>query len=195
MSMGVKLAMVSWFADTFKVGSASRSAEAVNQTIVDGNLIVNLTVGVSSGETFFDTDILTAFYWNYCEYPGGIQMLMRDLSISMTVAMRSFFGAEPYAGYAHSWESVVHVRWPFITFPVVSVLLTATFLALTIWRTHKTQTKIWKSSALAVLFHGLDQDTRDRVGTIGSLDEKRKKAGKVKVRLDESEEAGHLLRV
>lgn len=194
ISMEAKLAMVSWFSTIFQTGSASRSVEATTQTISDGNVIVNLTVGVSSGETFFDTDVVTAFYWNYYEYPGGIQLLMRDLAISMTVAMRSFMGVAPHAGLAHSWESFVYVRWAFITLPIVVVVLTALFLGLTVWRTQRTGTRLWKSSALAVLLHGLDSDTRERIGGGGSLNDKKKRAEKLRVQLDDSSEVGSMLR-
>jgi len=194
LAQGAKLAMQSWFATLFKSGSASRSTS--NQPLSsDANVLVNLTVGVSSGETFFDTDVVTAFYWNYYEYAAGIPMLMRDLSISMTVAMRSFAGAVPHRGVATSSESFVHVRWAFITVPVVVVLLTALFLAAAMWRSSRSRTKLWKSSALAMLFHGLDPDTRLRIGSEGSLGEKVQRAKGVKVRLDDGGEAGSLLRV
>lgn len=194
LAMGAKLAMESWFSDLFKDGSASRSAQATNQTISDGNVIVNLTVGVSSGETFFDTDIVTAFYWNYYEYPTGILMLMEDLATSMTVAMRSFNGAVPHAGLAWTWESFVQVRWAFITVPVLVVVLTALFLLAAIWRSQQSHTKLWKSSALAMLFHGLDHDAREKLGSTGTLEEKKRRAREVKVQLDGEGDAGSLLR-
>jgi len=195
LAMGAKLALESWFSDLFRNGSAARNAQALNQSITDGNVIVNLTVGVSSGETFFDTDIVTAFYWNYYEYPSGIPLLMEDLAVSMTVAMRSFAGAVPHAGLAMSYESFVQVRWAFITVPVVIVVLTAIFLAAAVWRSEQSRTKLWKSSALAMLFHGLDADTRARIGSEGSLGEKKRRARDVRVQLDEGSEAGSLLRV
>ncbi|KAK7749901.1 hypothetical protein SLS53_000483 [Cytospora paraplurivora] len=49
---------------------------------------------------FFDTDIVQEFYWNYYEYPTGLDMLMSDLGISLTVAFRSLCGQEPVAGVA-----------------------------------------------------------------------------------------------
>jgi len=196
LAMGSKLAMQSWFSTLFKAGSASRSGDYINQTTSSpNNVIVNLTVGVSSGETFFDTDIVTSFYWNYYEYPDGIEMLMSDLAISMTVAMRSFMGAVPHAGLAWSYESFVHVRWAFITVPVLIVVLTAVFLASAIWSSQRSRTKLWKGSALAMLCHGLDMETREALGSAGSLEDKRRRARDVKVQLDAQGDAGSLLRV
>lgn len=196
LAMGSKLAMQSWFSNLFKTGSASRSGDYINQTSSSPtNVIVNLTVGVSSGETFFDTDIVTAFYWNYYEYPDGIEALMSDLAISMTVAMRSFMGAVPHTGLAWSYESFVHVRWAFLTAPVLIVVLTAVFLASAVWSSQRSRTKLWKGSALAMLFHGLDMETREALGSAGSLEDKRRRARDVKVQLGGQGDAGSLLRV
>ncbi|TQN64505.1 hypothetical protein CSHISOI_10970, partial [Colletotrichum shisoi] len=83
INMKVMMGMRSWFSDLFRNGSASRKREVINKNITTpDNVIVNLTVGISSGETFFDTDIVQAFYWNYYEYPAGIDMLMNDLATS-----------------------------------------------------------------------------------------------------------------
>ena len=75
-------------------------------------------------------------------------MLMNDLATSMTVAFRSFSGAEPVAGTVLSDESYVHVRWVFMTVPVAVVLLTGLFLVATSLWTTVSKTKVWKSSAL-----------------------------------------------
>ncbi|RYO90226.1 hypothetical protein DL766_009935 [Monosporascus sp. MC13-8B] len=188
------LSMRGWFATLFANGSAVRSAADFNRTVTDSTVVVNLTVGISSGETFFDSDIVTAFYWNYYEYAGGLDMLMADVATSMTVAFRSFLGAAPVPGHAVSQQSYVHVRWGFAVVPIVVVVATALFLALAIHRARQSGTEPWKSSALAMLFHGLDEDVRARFDEIGGLDEKKRQAKGVKVQLDESDENRTLLR-
>jgi len=193
LSQGALLAMRGWFGTLFRNGSATRTSTAFNRTIDDDAVVVNLTVGISSGETFFDSDIVTAFYWNYYQYPSGLQMLMSDLASSMTTAFRSFMGAEPVVGTALATESYVHVRWGFIALPIAVVALTAMFLAAAMWRTKASGSKLWKSSALAMLFHGLDSGTREKFGRGGSLEEKRKWARGVRVQLDEGD-SGSLLR-
>jgi hypothetical protein len=62
-------------------------------------------------------------------------------------------------------EVHVHVVWPWITLPALLVLCSTVFLALTILLSRqrsKTQGYLgtWKNDALALLFHGLDSDTR-----------------------------------
>ncbi|KAI8627981.1 hypothetical protein F5Y19DRAFT_439134 [Xylariaceae sp. FL1651] len=194
LSIDAMLSMRGWFSSLFATGSAIRNAADFNRTITDNTVAVNLTVGISSGETFFDSDIVTAFYWNYYEYANGLDMLMSDMATSMTVAFRSFSGAVPVSGYSISVESYVHVRWGFAVLPGVVVASTALFLAAAIYRTKRTHTKLWKSSALAMLFHGLDDNIREQFGRGGSLNDKKRQAKNVKVQLDESGDSGSLLR-
>ncbi|KAI3321596.1 hypothetical protein HD806DRAFT_158267 [Xylariaceae sp. AK1471] len=188
------LSMRGWFASLFADGSASRSAAAYNRTITDNSVVVNLTVGISSGETFFDSDIVTAFYWNYYEYADGLDLLVSDMATSMTVAFRSFAGAVPVAGRAIYTESYVHVRWGFAIVPIFVVVGAALFLVAAVYRSEKSTVQIWKSSALATLFHGLDDGTKAHFGHTRSLQEQKHQARIIKVRLEESDD-GTLLRM
>lgn len=197
LSAEAMLGIQSWFAQLFTNGSATRTDSAINTTLTsatDAPIAVNLTVGISSGATFFDTDIVQAFYWNYYEYPSGLDMLMSDLSVSLTVAFRSLWGAEAVNGTAFTNESFVYVRWGFITPLILSVALTAGFLAQAIYRSWRCGAKLWKSSILAVLFHGLEDDVREKFADVGEFGLQRIIARDVKVRLDEDFAAGGLLR-
>ncbi|KAI2614861.1 hypothetical protein GGR54DRAFT_321220 [Hypoxylon sp. NC1633] len=207
------LAMRGWFASVFATGGAVRAPSSFNRTVTSssssssGNnndgVVVNLTVGISSGETFFDSDVVTAFYWNYYQYgsgsggeddEGGLDMLMRDTATSMTVAFRSFVGSEAVRGRATAVESYVRVRWGFAVLPIVVVAGAAVFLAAAAHRAKRSRTPVWKSSAMAVLLHGLDADTRAHIGQAGGLREQKRRAGDVRVRLDEGDDGGTLLR-
>lgn len=190
------LSMRGWFTSVFANGSASRNPASYNRTVTDpGNsVVVNLTVGISSGETFFTSDIVTAFYWNYYEYASGLDLLVADLATSMTVAFRSFAGAAPVAGRTTSAESYVHVRWGFAIVPIVVVVGAALFLVAAIVQSKRTTTPVWKSSALALLFHGLDDSARaDLVRTAG-LREKKAQSRAMKVKLEQADD-GFLLRI
>ncbi|KAK8083683.1 Carboxylic ester hydrolase [Apiospora saccharicola] len=192
------LSLRGWFTTLFAAGGATRTTNNSTMTINDRTVAVNLTVGISNGTTFFDSDIVTAFYWNYYEYAAarqdGIAMLMADTATSITTAFRSLWGAEPVAGPAVSTESYIHVRWGFLVLPLLVVLGADAFLIGAIYQTHKTRTRPLKSSALAMLFHGLEDDTRARFGSTDSLQEKKRQAKTVRVQLDESNERGSLLR-
>jgi len=195
MGMGSLLGMQSWFSTIFANGSASRNPSYLNKTITEDTLIVNLTVGISSGETFFDTDVVTAFYWNYYEYASGLSMLMQDLATSMTVSLRSFNGAVPAAGTALRDETFVHVRWGFIALPVLVVILTALFLAAMMWRSRRSGAGLWKSSALAMLLHGVDEETRREFSGAENLQQEERVAKGVMVQLDNGEGMQALLRM
>lgn len=192
------LSLRGWFTTLFAAGGATRTTNNSTLTINDRTVAVNLTVGISNGTTFFDSDILTAFYWNYYEYaaPGqdGVSLLMADVATSVTTAFRSLWGAEPVPGPAVSTESYIHVRWGFLVLPLLVVLGADAFLIGAIYQTHKTRTRPLKSSALAMLFHGLEDGTRARFGSTDSLQEKKRQAKTVRVQLDESNDRGSLLR-
>ncbi|KAJ9150436.1 DUF3176 domain-containing protein [Pleurostoma richardsiae] len=191
-----QLGMQSWFAQLFADGSASRNTEYINRTLTSPSsaaVVVNLTVGISSGATFFDTDIVQAFYWNYYEYESGIDMLMHDLAASLTVSFRAIPDrtlVEAVNGTALRLESMVHVRWGFVAAPILALVLTAGFLAAAMQGSWRRGASLWKSSVLAVLFHGLDEDAREKFEEVGGLEEKKKLAKGVRVMLDERGAAG-----
>ena len=194
VSLGANLGIRSWFETIFTNGSANRNASYTSSLRQADSVIVNLTVGISSGTTYFDSDIVQTFYWDYYEYANGLPKAMDDLATSMTVAFRSFVGGVPVDGQAFSSETYVHVRWGWIALPVSVVLFTALFLMAAIWRSRMSNTQVWKSSTLAVLFHGLDEETRSRFRSKRSLGDKKKEAKGITVQLDEGGEDGSLLR-
>ncbi|KAI9684866.1 MAG: hypothetical protein M1822_005515 [Bathelium mastoideum] len=191
VSMGAKLALTGWFSTLFRVGSATRNSFSFNRSIssTDADAIaVNLTVGISSGDTFFDTDIVTAFYWNYYQYSQGIPLLLSDLATSMTVAFRSFTGAVVVSGAAETTESYVCVRWSFLTPPLVVVVGAGLFLGCVMWRTKVTGCQQWKGSVLAVLRCGLDSKIRKSFEETEDLNRMRSVAKGVKVKLNADDE-------
>jgi hypothetical protein len=144
-------------------------------------------------QTSFTSDVVQGFYWFYYEYPTGLPDLSDGLAKTMTNAMRASGGAVPVLGTAYERSTYVHIRWGWIALPAIVVLMTGAFLAAAMLRSRTTRTKLWKSSALAMLFHGLDVDTRKMALDSDSLRE-------VKVRLDDERgssqgERGHLLRI
>lgn len=124
LGMGA-LSIRGWFSATFTNGSATRTTSDFSRSITDSDraVVVNLTVGISSGETFFNTDIVTAFYWNHYEYADG------------------FNGAEPTNGSYITTESYVHLRWGIAILPIAAVVSCLVFLlaSMAMIRTSNTQ--------------------------------------------------------
>lgn len=198
LSKEAMISMQSWFAELFTNGTASRNKDYISKTLTSANnaaIKVNLTVGISSGETFFDTDIVQAFYWNYYEYPSGLDMLMNDLATSLTVAFRSLWGQEAVNGTTLSQETFVHVRWGFMTAPLLAVLLTTAFLTGIIYMSWSPGADLWKTSVLGLLFHGLDEYTREKFEESDRFEAQRALASNVKTRLEQRTGDGLLLRV
>ncbi|KAL3417623.1 hypothetical protein PVAG01_10633 [Phlyctema vagabunda] len=187
------LGIQSWFSTVFTNGSASRNStfEGIDEATL---VIVNLTVGISSGTTYFDTDIVQTFYWNYYEYPDGLPRLMSDLATAMTVAFRSFNGKIDIIGSATTLETYVKVRWVWISLPLFVVLATTAFLVLAMLQSRKSGTELWKGSALALLFYGLDHATKVQFGTVSTFEDKKRLMKDIRVKLDEDRNFGSVLR-
>jgi hypothetical protein len=76
---------------------------------------------------------------------------------------------DPDLGFAHGsavqTDTCIRIRWGWLSFPTSLVFFTIVFLAATIWKTKKSdhltrQHGHWKSSSLALLFGGLEDDLR-----------------------------------
>lgn len=184
VSEAAALGIQSWFSTLFTNGSASRNDST--GIVKDQSVVVNLTVGISSGTTYFDTDIVQTFYWDYYEYTNGLDKAMSDLATAMTVAFRSFKGVNNIAGTAFGTEVHLRVRWSWIVVPVLIVVCTLIFLALVTFNAHRHKVPLWKSNALAVLFAGvgLDHETRKLFRGKQDLNERTDTAKHVRVQLD-----------
>lgn len=86
--------------------------------------------------------------------------LMDRIAMGMTNHMRnSADKASAAAGTASEAKTIVRARWMWAIFPVALLTMTIGFLLSTVVVSVRTQTPIWKSSSLASLLHGLDDDS------------------------------------
>lgn len=126
-------------------------------------------------------------------------MLASELAASMTNAFRESPGNGTIAVIGQSFEmaSFVHIRWGWITLPAIVVAMTGVFLGLAMWRSRSTRTSVWKSSAIAMLFHGLDGKARAEAMRSRRLREVRVRLGDKGLEKDGEggEEGGRLLRI
>ncbi|KAK7946860.1 uncharacterized protein PG986_011181 [Apiospora aurea] len=78
-------------------------------------------------------------------------------------------------GTVYENQTCIVVSWGWIAFPAALVLLTLVFLALTVFESNRHTTRLrtvaaqagrkpWKSSALPLLWAGLENDTRYQPG-------------------------------
>ncbi|KAL9110658.1 MAG: hypothetical protein Q9227_004835 [Pyrenula ochraceoflavens] len=90
------------------------------------------------------------------------------------------------SGTAYKQDTCIVVRWRFLALPIILVALTAFFLIAIIAETISIDRRPWKSSSLALLFSGLDSESRRREAD--SLEQIEQEAQAMKVRLRRTDE-------
>ena len=107
---------------------------------------------------FKTTDVeLRQIVWNNVT---DIPSMFDFITSSMSNRLRSSVCNETVTGTGNKVDTVLRVQWLWLILPVVNVLLTTAFLAIIITQSHHSRVKLWKTSILAVLFHGISMNTR-----------------------------------
>lgn len=137
---------------------------------------------------------------------GGGELIMKQLervglekAIANIAASLTKHGLEitnhSVNGTVHVTNVFVNVRWPWMILPGLLVLLGVIFLVVTITVSKKSHIPLWKSSALAAYYHGLEKledgdNDHDELKTASTME---KKAEEENVRLQRSEKNGKLV--
>ena len=117
------------------------------------------------------------------------------LAESLTIAMRRLAsGAPTVSGKLGTLQTLLRVRWAWITLPVVCLVISAVFLLMSILEAKSDATPLWKSGGLAYLAHGLDQQTREKVQRADLSSEMEEASEGIKVRLHRGEDGVLMLR-
>lgn len=87
-------------------------------------------------------------------------MTMNNIATAMTNYFRDSSN-ETVIGQAGQTHLYVRVIWPWITLPAFLVLAGTVFLILAMFETKRLGASIWKTSELALLFHGSEESYRD----------------------------------
>lgn len=124
------------------------------------------------------------------EIYSGIWAAIAD---SITVQMREtpdhVFNSTALQGVAWHTEACISVQWPWISFTIALVVLSAVFLLATIVQTTcYSNLQIWKSSPLAFLFSGLQDSVRDKYRNVESMDEMEEYAKSLFLRLEQKDD-------
>lgn len=91
-----------------------------------------------------------------------------NLATAMTNNMRQ--DGQRAQGLTYKNELYVHVRWAWLTLPITLVFLSITFLTITMIQS--ANANVWKSSSLALLYHGLrDGQHQGPVDSIQQMEE------------------------
>jgi hypothetical protein len=122
--------------------------------------------------------------------PFNATQWIASIARAMTVAVRrtgNFQDKTHDQVFGQAWDArtMIHVKWVWITLPLLLLFTALIFLVATILRSSKEENAvgIWKTSALAVLFNGLGQDVQEQPGAHDRLGQARSKAKKLDVTL------------
>ncbi|KAJ5579600.1 uncharacterized protein N7459_005585 [Penicillium hispanicum] len=147
----------------------------------------------STMQSLFNTTLLQTTATGEMDYMQGIQSAvvlwnsknlsqsMADMATSMTDNIRSSDAARHLAGRAFITRTFIHVRWPWIILPVVTVVLAVLLLVATAISSSRLHAVIWKSSVLPLLVGRLETHPDHDLGVLGSVDEMNAVSRKLKV--------------
>ena len=98
-------------------------------------------------------------------------------------------------GTVYETQAVVQINWAWLTLPALLMVGTAGFLGLVMRESSQVRMPAWKSSATAVLFHGLDAEVLERVNgsSAEKLSEMEEVAKKTEVKLVDTEKGWKVL--
>ena len=136
---------------------------------------------------------------NSNDFVAGIQDTFDQLAQSLTIWLRtsqgSAFDLTMGQAVGVTWTSGTNlkVRWAWLALPCVLLAGTLVFQGFTIMVTRKQQMGIWKSSSLALLFHGLEERGAEGMEDLGHVVEMEEKSGRTWVRLVDKGEGARLV--
>ena len=119
-----------------------------------------------------------------------ISAQVKHVADGLTSYMRSNIPAtnnnndDSYAPTVHGEKTFIHVRWPWLTYPLALLVTGHIFLFVTIWHTKRLRVRPWKSHRIPYLLATIDDDIRRLAA--GGLDDKtglEKRLGEAKVHL------------
>jgi hypothetical protein len=126
--------------------------EALLQSSFTGNSTYEATY---TGGQSHSSDAMAALFQT-----SDLGQLMDTVAESLTNFIRNS-SSVPYVGTAWDTESYVHVRWIWLILPVALAPMSLVFLLYAIWMSSHRELKVWKSSSLASIFHGLERPVVD----------------------------------
>lgn len=95
-------------------------------------------------------------------------------------------GSVPVKGMSYEVEAYIKIRWQWLAFPASLLVLTILYFIFVVVQSATSDTPVWKSSPLTLLYHGLDQPAVERGRDITEVSEMEKHAKGMKVRLQDA---------
>ncbi|KAJ8113487.1 hypothetical protein OPT61_g4396 [Boeremia exigua] len=100
-------------------------------------------------------------FFNPWQAPVNQSEHFEKMAKTMTNVVRSSTDGVMVAGDAYSMKNFIRIKWAWLIFPFVLLLLSFAFLVSTMQKTSKDGSLgVWKTSAMPTLIYGLPEDTR-----------------------------------
>jgi Protein of unknown function (DUF3176) len=119
--------------------------------------------------------------------PEALEAAIKGLANAVTAAIRNGgdqVNSAPATGTVMVLQTCISVRWAWLVLPASLLVLATFFLVATIMQTSAdTMGKGWKSSPLALLFHGFCSETVESVGSVDRSSEMEATARKMRAQL------------
>lgn len=115
---------------------------------------------------------------------ANVSKHMDQLAKAMTHQLRSSVNREQVLGRSYDQTIQILVRWEWLIFPLMLLVLTSAFLVSTMIKTSKDTAGVglWKTSAMPALIYGLPKETQDKL-VPATGDRSRGEAKKIRIKL------------
>ena len=138
--------------------SASNLTFSVDDRSADALLFYlgKLFKGNGSGnlDSGFSSDVMEGIF---LKGPSNVPQIMANVATTMTNNLR-LKSRTVAVGTAIALETYIHVQWLWLLLPLIMVSLATILLALTVWQSRRWDIPNWRSSALAAMMHGVQED-------------------------------------
>ena len=120
---------------------------------------------------------------------------MENIATSVTNQMRLAASNSKSAEGQVWWSEIcVEVQWRWLTLHAILVFLCFAFLILTMLSSSRyAKGKLWKSSPLALVFHGLDQPMAEKIGAAGVVEDMEDRARTIRVHWAQTDQGWRLV--
>lgn len=133
----------------------------------------------------FSSDYIQAAY-----AAKDLGQLMSNVADSLTNYIRNS-SSVPYRGTVWGVETYVHVRWIWLILPIALAPTSLLFLLSAIWASSHRNIKVWKSSSLATVFHGLERPIKTQ--DLNRQSDMDKLSKEIRVKLQQTNDKTHNL--
>jgi Protein of unknown function (DUF3176) len=135
---------------TFTLDLNSRDSLTGALASIEGEVQVSL----DNSEPYWTTDIAQGFYYRGIT-PEAVVETVENVATALTNAVRQISQTN-IIGTTWALESHIVVQWLWLLLPLIMVLLALLFLVFVMLQTGKSGIPSWRSSALAVMKHGVN---------------------------------------